>query len=125
MHFLAPSSVTYLAHSNNHDSIPTLEGDLYKLRCFCLPVRIVFPQSTAGIAQSNDLGDRGSIPRRGTYFSLLHNVQTGSGAHPASYSMGTEVSFSGVKRPEHEAVISPSSADVCSYTSTPPYILII
>jgi hypothetical protein len=26
-------------------------------------------------------------------FSLLHVVQTGSEAHPASYPMGTEVSF--------------------------------
>jgi hypothetical protein len=34
---------------------------------------------------------------------LLHSVQTGSGAHPASYSMGAGVSFPGVKRPECEA----------------------
>jgi len=30
-------------------------------------------------------------------FSPLQNVQTNSGAHPASYSMGTEGSFSGGK----------------------------
>jgi hypothetical protein len=29
-------------------------------------------------------------------FSLLHSVQMGSGAHPASYTMGTGDSFSGV-----------------------------
>ena len=28
----------------------------------------------------------GSIPRRDKRFSLLRNVQTGSGAHPASFS---------------------------------------
>jgi hypothetical protein len=36
---------------------------------------------------------RGSIPGRGKGFSLLHNVQTGSEAHPASYLMGTGGSF--------------------------------
>jgi hypothetical protein len=30
-------------------------------------------------------------------FSLHHRVQTGSGAHPASYPMGTRVSFPGGK----------------------------
>jgi hypothetical protein len=28
-----------------------------------------------------------------TFFSLLHRVQTGSGTHPASYSVGIEGSF--------------------------------
>jgi hypothetical protein len=36
-------------------------------------------------------------------FCLRHRIQTGSGAHPASYSMGTEALFSGVKRPGREA----------------------
>jgi hypothetical protein len=37
------------------------------------------------------MDDRGSIPGKGNYeiFSLRHRVQTGSGAHPASYPMGT------------------------------------
>jgi hypothetical protein len=30
-------------------------------------------------------------------FTLLHGVKTGSGAHPASYPMGTRVYFSGGK----------------------------
>jgi len=29
-------------------------------------------------------------PGRGKTFSLLQDMQTGSGAHPASYSMGTK-----------------------------------
>ena len=29
------------------------------------------------------------------YFSLLHSFQTGSGVHPASFSMGTVVPFRG------------------------------
>jgi hypothetical protein len=31
--------------------------------------------------------NRGSIPSRDKGFSLLHNVQTGSGTHPAYYTM--------------------------------------
>jgi hypothetical protein len=57
-------------------------------------------------------------------FSLHHPNQTGSGAHPASYPMGTRGSFPGVKRPRREADHSPPpSAEVknaWSYTSTPP-----
>jgi hypothetical protein len=33
----------------------------------------------------------------GQDFSFLHDVQTGSGAHPASYPMGTGCSFPGGK----------------------------
>jgi hypothetical protein len=36
------------------------------------------------------------IPSRGKIF-LLHSVQTGSGAHPVSYPMGTGGSFPGGK----------------------------
>jgi hypothetical protein len=32
---------------------------------------------------------RGSIPGNGKSFSLLHNVETGSGTHQASYTMDT------------------------------------
>jgi hypothetical protein len=42
-------------------------------------------------------------------FSLRHRVQTGSGAHPASYPMGTGGSFPGGKAAEHSP---PSSAEV-------------
>jgi hypothetical protein len=58
-------------------------------------------------------------------FSLLHVVQTGSWAHPASYPVGTGVLSSGVKRPEREADHSPpTNAEVKKvwiYISTPPY----
>jgi hypothetical protein len=58
-------------------------------------------------------------------FSLHHRVQNGSGAHPASYPMGTRGSFPGVQRPGREADHSPpSSAEVknaWSYTSTLQY----
>jgi hypothetical protein len=61
----------------------------------------------------------------GQEFSLLHVVQTGSGAHPASYSMGTGGSFPGVKRQGREADHSPPTIvevkKIWIYTSTPPY----
>jgi hypothetical protein len=37
------------------------------------------------------------------YFSLLQRVQTGSGAQPASYPMGTAPSFHGGKAARREA----------------------
>jgi hypothetical protein len=59
---------------------------------------------------------------------LHHRVQTGSGAHPASYSMGNGSSFPGGKTAGSEADHSPpSSAEVKNawiYTSTPQYIFI-
>jgi hypothetical protein len=45
-------------------------------------------------------------------FTLLHFVQTGSKAHPASYSLGTEDFFTGVKLPGHETEHSPPSSAV-------------
>jgi hypothetical protein len=40
---------------------------------------------------------RGSKPGTENKFFFPQNVQSGSGAHPATYSMGTGVSFSGGK----------------------------
>jgi hypothetical protein len=51
--------------------------------------------------------------RQGQVVSLLHVVQAGSGAHPASYPIDTGGSSPGVKRPGREADHSPpSNADV-------------
>jgi hypothetical protein len=47
--------------------------------------------SVVGIATGYGLDDRGvgvRVPVR-SRISLLHVIQTGSGAHPASYPMGT------------------------------------
>jgi hypothetical protein len=41
-----------------------------------------------------------------------HRVQNGSGAHSASYEMGTGALSLGAKRPAHEADHSTSSAEV-------------
>jgi hypothetical protein len=55
--------------------------------------------SVVGIATGYGLDDRGvgvRVPVR-PEFSLLHVVQTGSGAHPTSYPIGTGGSFPGGK----------------------------
>jgi hypothetical protein len=49
-------------------------------------------------------------------FSLHHCIQTGSGAHPASYPIGTRALSMGVKQSGYEADRSPpSSAEVKEY----------
>jgi hypothetical protein len=67
--------------------------------------------------------------QQGQDLSPLHVVQTGPGAHPASYPTSTGGSVSGVKRPGRGANHSPpSSAEVKNtwiYTSTPPYVFMV
>jgi hypothetical protein len=69
-------------------------------------------------------GSRFQFPAGVGNFSLHHRVQTCSGAHPASYLMGTGGSFTGDKAAGREDDNSPlPSAEVknaWSYTSTPP-----
>jgi hypothetical protein len=48
------------------------------------------------------LDGRDSIPARTRDFSLLHSIQNGSWAYPASYPMGTESCIPGVRRQERE-----------------------
>jgi hypothetical protein len=63
------------------------------------------------------------FPAKALDFSLLHSVQTGSGAHPAG-----EVSKE-VKRPGREADNSPATSaeamNTRNYASIPPYIFIM
>jgi hypothetical protein len=67
--------------------------------------------SSVGIALGYGLDDRGSrvrfLPGAGN-FPLYHRIQNGSGAHPASYPMGTRVYFLGGKA-DHRP---PSSAEI-------------
>jgi hypothetical protein len=56
--------------------------------------------SSVGIVLGYGLDDRGSrvrFPAGAGNFSLHHRVQNDSGAHPASYAMGTRNSFPGSK----------------------------
>jgi hypothetical protein len=72
--------------------------------------------SSVGIALGYGLDDQGSRIRflvGAGNFSLHHCIQNGSGAQPASYSMGARALSLGVKWKEHEADHSPpSSAEV-------------
>jgi hypothetical protein len=45
----------------------------------------------------NDRGSRVRLPEGARNFPLHHRVPNGSGAHPASYSMGARGSFPGGK----------------------------
>jgi hypothetical protein len=69
--------------------------------------------SSVGITLGYGLDNRGSrvqFPAGAGNFSLHHRVQNGSGAHPASYSMGNRALSLGVKRPGREADHSPPSS---------------
>jgi hypothetical protein len=70
--------------------------------------------SSGSIVSDYGLDDRGLIPDRGRGFSSSPCVQTGSGAHPASYPMGTGGPFPGGKarRGRDADHSSPSSAEV-------------
>jgi hypothetical protein len=63
-------------------------------------VNIKSRDSSVGIALAYGLDNRGSrvlFPAGAGNFSLHHRVHNGSGAHPASYPVGTTGSFSGGK----------------------------
>jgi hypothetical protein len=76
--------------------------------------------SSVGIALGYGLDDRGSrvqFPVGAGKFSIHHRVPNGSGAHPASYPMGTGGSFPGGKA-DH---LSPSSAEVKEWVELYPH----
>jgi hypothetical protein len=64
----------------------------------------------------DDWGSRVRFPAGTGNFPLHHRVQNGSGAHPASYPMGSRGSVPGVKWLGREADHSPpSGAEVKEY----------
>jgi hypothetical protein len=69
-----------------------------------ITLRLVLRKKGAVIAQrySAGLGDGSGVrePAGVGSFTLHHRDQTGSGAHPASYPMGTRGSFLGAKAAE-------------------------
>jgi hypothetical protein len=80
-------------------------------------VVITEPGSSVSIVSDYGLDDRAIgvwSPAEAKDFSSMLCVQTGSGAHPASCTMGTGGSFPGAKaRPRRDADHSPqSSAEV-------------
>lgn len=68
------------------------------------------------------------LPRDARDFSNFHSVQTNSGAHYASYLMGTRAPFVGSKAAGEADRSPPSSVEIKnarSRTSTPPYICVV
>jgi hypothetical protein len=97
-------------------------ADLFLEENWLRPLKVL-PSFTAypgvGIATGYGLEDPGF--RQDKTFSLLHSVQTGTQAHPASYPIGTGAISPGVKRPGREADHSPpSSAEVNNGGAIPP-----
>jgi hypothetical protein len=74
----------------------SLNNQLEEILWMCL---LLEEQGCGMVAQWYGDGLDGIDSRQGQDFSLLHVVQTGSGAHPASYPMGTGGSFLGIQRP--------------------------
>jgi hypothetical protein len=81
---------------------------------------------SVGIEMSYRLDRLSLIPGRERDFSLHHSVDTGSGAHPASYTMGTKGFFPRGKEARDWSspltTIYHSGQEWLSYTSTPIYI---
>jgi hypothetical protein len=88
---------------------------VHALKSYFNHIRFNF-DSSVGIAlgyRLDDWGSRVRFPPGTGNFYIHYRVQTGYGAHPGSYAMGTRGSFPGVKPPEREADHSPpSSAEV-------------
>jgi hypothetical protein len=61
---------------------------------FVLELDFLFPYESTTYG-NNDRGSRVRFPAGAGNFSLHHCVQNGSGAHLASYPMGTRDSFPG------------------------------
>jgi hypothetical protein len=89
--------------------------------------------SVVGIATAYGLDDRvvGVRVPVESEFSLLHIILTGSGAHPASYPMGTgggglspEVKRQG-REPDHSLPDSTEVKKMWIYTSTPTYAFMV
>jgi hypothetical protein len=104
-------------------STGTRTGDL--LACTTVAQPITLPRSldsSVGTATGYGMDDRG-VGVRVPEGSLLHVVQTGSGVHPTSYSMGIGSSFPGGET-NHSPPTSAEVETMWIYTSTPPYAFV-
>jgi hypothetical protein len=69
---------------------PEYKPEVLQLQPYCSLLLLVGQDISVGIATGYETHGRGTILGKGS-------VQTGSGVHPASYTMDTGSSFSGVK----------------------------
>jgi hypothetical protein len=104
-------SFTVLSPSSNHTASSAYQPDRYlwssnsiffsTLLClFRLPLRKYYDFMVA--ISSLYFCWPGFDSRQKQSFSVIHIIQTGPGAHPASYPLGTGDSFPWVKRTERE-----------------------
>jgi hypothetical protein len=70
-----------------------LKSNGYVLAHYAITIFIIITRAGVRVADLQALPWAGNL-------SLHHRVQTGSGAHPASYPMGTGISFPGGKAAE-------------------------
>jgi hypothetical protein len=103
-----------------------LEGMWAFFFCF-LPHPFQSNDSSVGIVLGYGLdnwGSRVQFPVGAGNFSLHHCVQNGSGAHPASYPVGTGDLSLGIKwlgrEADHSSPFSAKVKNAWSCTSTPP-----
>jgi len=90
----------------------TFESQSFLTHIFCTPLKYQSHSISFSIPQANDTS-RVRFPAGAGNFPLHHRVKNRSGAHPASYSMGTGALSVGVRRTGREADHSPlSSAEV-------------
>jgi hypothetical protein len=73
------------------------------------PLPDMYMSRDSSVAIARDYGTSRAPFQAVQDFSLLHSVQTGCRAHPASYPMGTGGTFPRDNRPECEAGHSPPS----------------
>jgi hypothetical protein len=100
MHSLLCCSVFFYCCRAYHILIRFTTSKCVSIRSYRLYIIYTTPTSSVGIALGSGLDDRSSrvrFPAGDVNFSLHHRVQNGSGAHPASYPMGTRGSFTAGK----------------------------
>jgi hypothetical protein len=77
-----------LQHSHSFYQTTLQSGQTGGMEYNHLSILFLSRDSSVGIATGWCWTDGIKFPTEAREFSLLHSVQTGSGAHPASYPMG-------------------------------------
>jgi hypothetical protein len=89
----SPLRFSFLSLSSPFSFFPSFCRHIFSCNLFCF---IFFPHLSEYLSRYSDripAGRPGFDSRQEQDFSMLHRVQTGSGAHPASCTVGTGGSF--------------------------------
>jgi hypothetical protein len=81
---------------------------------------VKWPRRSRDSAEPRAVWSGVRVPAGAGNFSLHDLVQTGSGAHPVSYPMGTRGYFPGGHEADHSPLSSAEVKNVLSYTSPSP-----